>query len=43
MKLYRTRHIMINSFVIVLLCDHDKIIKADNSDRTTRNIVAQPG
>jgi hypothetical protein len=38
---YRTRHITINSFVIVLSCDYDNIVKADNSDCATSETVMQ--
>jgi hypothetical protein len=34
---------MINSFVIILLCDHNNIFKANNSDRAVSEAVAQTG
>jgi hypothetical protein len=41
MRVYRTRHITINSFVIVLSCDYDSMFEANNSDCATSETVAQ--
>jgi hypothetical protein len=40
-KVHRIRHIMINSFVVVLSCDYDSMFEAKDSDCATSETVAQ--